>query len=112
MARTKVNPQAIPGAYNAANGTEITLAACDEDNGNYAHLSGGEMLMVKGTGLITILSVPDGIGRTGDLSKTLAGTEDAVFFGPFPVAGFAQSDGALWFNGVDTLEVAWLSPAR
>jgi len=112
MARTKVNPQTIPGAYNAANGVEVTLAACDAVNGNYAYMSGGEMLMAKGTGLLTVHSVADGLGRTGNLTKTLTGSEDAIFFGPFALAGFAQSDGALWFNGAAGVEVAWLSPSR
>lgn len=112
MARTKINPYIIPGAYNDVDGVEVTLTACDAVNGNYARLSGGEVLMAKGTGLLTIHSVPDGLGRTGDLAKTLAGTEGAVFFGPFPVAGFGQSDGSLWFNGAAGVTVAVLSPSR
>lgn len=112
MARTKINPYVIPGAYNDADGVEVTFTACDGTNGNYARLSGGEVLVARGTGLLTIHSVPDAIGRTGDLAKTLTGTEHAVYFGPFPVAGFGQSDGSLWFNGVAGVSVAILSPSR
>lgn len=112
MARTKINPQQIPGAYNDPDGVAITLTALDETNGNYARLSGGEVLAIKGTGTITIKSVPDAMGRVGDLTRTLVGTEVMVLFGPFPVAGFGQSDGSLWFDGDDTLSVAWLAPVR
>lgn len=111
MARTKVNPFSILGAYHDADGVEVTFVACDTTNGNYARLSGGEVLVARGTGLLTIHSVPDALGRTGNLTKTLAGTEDAVYFGPFPVVGFGQSDGSLWFNGAAGVEVAVLSPS-
>lgn len=112
MPRTKIEPHIIPGAYNDADGVEIIFTACDEANGNYCRLSGGEVLAIRGEGLFTVTSVPDGIGRTGDLTRTLAGTEDMVLLGPFPVAGFGQSNGTLWFDGVAEVEVAVLSPNR
>lgn len=112
MARTKINPYVIAGAYNDADGVEVAFTACDQVNGNYARLSGGEVLVARGTGAITIKSVPDALGRLGDLTRTLTGTEHAVYFGPFPVAGFGQVDGSLYFNGVSTVSVAILSPSR
>lgn len=112
MARTKIEPHVVTGAYNDADGVEITFAACDAVNGNYCRLTGGEVLAIQGTGLFTVHSVPDGLGRTGNLARTLAGTEDMVLLGPFPVAGFGQSNNTLWFDGAAGVEVAVLSPTR
>ena len=119
MARTKINAQTFPGVVVAPGGREIVYTALDFTNGNYAYLSGGEMLLVRGYGTLTVDSVADGLGREGDLTLTLPQpTSDPLvleqfhILGPFPTEGFKQSNGSLWFNGSSTLKVAWLSTSR
>lgn len=110
MARTKISKQTALAISESTSGTALTFTACDAVNGNYVVLSGGEFLLAKGTGALTISSVPDGLGRAGDLSVTLAGEER--IFGPFPIEGFRQAGGQLWFTGAAGVSVAWFSALR
>lgn len=112
MPRTKIEAQALMGANNAPAGLNVVYTACDEVNGNRVRLTGGEVLSVMGTGTLEIASVPDALGRVSNIEVTLDGTEDQMLFGPFAVPGWGQSDGFLYFDGEDTLDVAWLSAAR
>jgi hypothetical protein len=88
----------------------LTFTAVDVANGNACVLTGGQVIVVQNTDSsahnLTVTSSSDPSLRTGDLVAAVpAGGFQAL--GPFPVAGWIQSDGKLWFSGDNSaLQVA------
>lgn len=106
MPRTALTPQSPPGAYPgtiAANAADLSFAAADVANKNQVALTGKEMLIVRndnaGAQTVTINSVADSYARTGDITAYSIGAGEYAFFGPFPVAGWRQTDGNLYLEG-------------
>ena len=100
MARTDVTPVALAGVYPGEL-TDLTWVAADPTNGNAVTLMGDEILLVRNDDtagqLVTVSSVPDSAGRTGDVSATVAAGAYAVF-GPVKATGWRQSDGKLYVD--------------
>lgn len=105
MARTThtvvqcLGPYPNPLALAAA--TQKTAVAADATNKEQVALTGKEMVIIRNSGatgrLITFTSTADDKGRTGDLTDTLAAGATGIY-GPFPVTGFQQTDGKLYFE--------------
>lgn len=99
---TVINPVSINAAI-AADSADFVWTAADVGNSNSCTLTGRELLLVNNTGgspyTVTITSAADELGRTGDITTySLAAGEFAVF-GPFPMRGWRQTGGKLYFAG-------------
>lgn len=101
---TAVTPPSLTAGALTANSADFTFTAADTSNLNEVVLSGREILLVynsDGTNpyTFTVTSVADALGRTGDITTySLAAGEYGVV-GPFPVIGWSQSNGKLYFQG-------------
>lgn len=110
MSRTVLTKQVGIGKYPVlpvtAASADITWTAADTGNNNEFVATGREILLVKNTDsaphTVTIHSVPDSLGRTGDITAYSVGAGLISLFGPFPLAGWDQTDGAVWIDGSDT----------
>ena len=93
-----------PTAY-ATSGTTITWTAADPYNYDQFLSTGRELLLVRNdsgdTQTITVSSVADQFGRTGDATKAVADGAYAVFQ-MFPTHGWQQSSGYVYVDGADT----------
>lgn len=106
MARTNIAAQTLAGAYAAPispGGADITFVASDTSNGNDTALVDAKTVVIaQNTGAsartITFLSVPDTIGRTGDITAYSVGVGKTSRFGAFKTVGWASS-GRLRFDG-------------
>lgn len=94
-----LGPYPTPLALAAA--TQKTAVAADATNYEQVQLTGKEVVIIRNSGAsarsITFSSVADAYNRTGDVTDSLAAGATGVY-GPFPVAGFQQSDGKLYFQ--------------
>lgn len=93
MPRTSIAIQSIP--YQK--GATITLSSADATNGMMVNNNGELLIYVRNAGgttvNVTIVSVPDQAGRTGDFVVGLAPGAFATF-GPFEPAWWNQTSGA------------------
>lgn len=107
MPRTAITPASAVGPYPSlplsANALDITFTAADVANKNSISFgSAAEMLILMHNGgaspyTVTITSVADELGRTGDIETySLAAGEYAAFRVQRP--GWVQSDGALYLE--------------
>lgn len=98
-ARTAVGTKSSSYSANAA---DLTMVAANVAEGEQVTFTGKEIVVAHNTGasdrVITISSVADALGRTGDVSYTLGAGEYAVF-GPFGQEGWQQTTGYLYFAG-------------
>ena len=82
MARTLLTRNKLGGSYTAV-GLVTTPTASDVSNGNNFFAAGGEILLVRNSGatarLLTIYSVPDGEGRTGDMVESILAGETRAY---------------------------------
>lgn len=103
MAELSLTVQTIKGGYPSlpvtANAADIvwTAAGADFADGAAFDHTGREIILVRndnvGAQTLTIDSVADEKGRTGDITTYSVGAGEYAAFGPFPVAGWRQSDG-------------------
>ncbi len=114
MSRLSVTPQQMLGAYPSlpisADGADFVFTAAGAsfaDGASFA-ITGKELLLVhNGAGTaqtVTISSVADEKGRTGDISAYSVGAGEYAAFGPFKKPGWAQAaDGnKLYFAASNT----------
>lgn len=111
MARTAVTPIVPPGKYPVlplvAASAAFTFTAADVPNGNQAPSTGRELLIVRNTDAapqtVTVTSSPDLLNRAGDITAYSipigSVTPQFAALGPFPVGGWKQADGNLYFSG-------------
>jgi hypothetical protein len=99
----------IPGAYDDVYDTPGFEAATGPDT---FPLTGKEIVIIKNTSgsdsLVTLVSVPDDLGRTNDLSDTVPAGEQ-VIVGPMQRKGWRSAAGNLEINypdGTSGIEVA------
>lgn len=102
MARTTLTKTAAPGPY-AADGVALTLTAADTANNNQFVASGKDIVIAQNTDgaaahNVTITSVADDKGRTGDITNHSVPADGIAVFGPFEVAGWRQSDGKIYLE--------------
>lgn len=104
-------PAAILAGAPAADALDLTFTAADATNKEEVVLTGNEILIAWNSGVsartITITTVADpALGRTGDISAYSLGAGEHAMIGPFPVAGFAQTNGKLYFEAAHA-DVKW-----
>jgi len=92
----------------------LTWTTCDDVNGNRVQLTGRELLFFRGVGTVTIVSVPDSAGRTGDIVKVLNSNTDPVYAGAFGMTGWRQPDSPMLHidtnaPGADVIQIAVLT---
>lgn len=107
MVRTILTKDSAPGT-NAAIGKVLTLTAWDASGDRFIS-TGKELVVAYNTHAtvaktVTVTSVADVFGRTGDVTAfsvpALSGNPVAVF-GPFKSDGWMQSDGYVYIDAVD-----------
>ncbi len=105
MARTSLTPKAVLGQKSnvyTANAADLTMTAADVANKNQATASGNDLILAHNTGAaphtITITSIADVMGRTGDISAYSLGAGEYALFGPHKGDGWTQTDGKLYFE--------------
>ncbi len=96
MARTLLTATVAPGQYPAA-GVAATEAASDVANGNMFVSTGKELLVARNTDVsthhVTVNSVADDKGRTGDITSEAIAAGAIRVYGPFAKSYWAQSNG-------------------
>lgn len=108
-AYTVVASTNAPNAYDVVPAS-FTWVASDNVNGNSFTHTGRELLLVWNSDVnphsITVTSVADVSGRTGDSTKNINGGAYYVFQ-LFPVSGWRQTDGTIHITSADpTLKLA------
>ncbi len=108
MARTEITaetPLGGYGDYSSANVADITMnptTGLSGDNGDEVVSSGKDLFYVRntqaGTQTITFTSVDDPFNRQEDITAYELLTGEEAIFGPFPVEGWRQTDGKLYFE--------------
>lgn len=85
-----------------ANAADLTMTAADVSEKEQVTLTGNELVIAHNTGAsaytITVTSVVDKMGRTGDISTYSLGAGEYAVFGPFGTEGWRQTNGRLYFE--------------
>lgn len=101
MARTPLVVTTLEGAYGdyGAGEADITMAAADIAVQNDFTLNEGDIVFAHNTSggalTVTINSVADEKGRTGDITTYSVGAGEYAAFGPFTRPGWVQTTGKL-----------------
>jgi hypothetical protein len=116
MARTQLTPQTLPLVGPGASYfpslpitstcADLVFTAGDGSNNNYVAITNTKTVVLAqntstGTNTLTIVSVADAQGRTGDITSYAIGALKTSCFGPFVTSptGWNQSSPAgLWLN--------------
>lgn len=108
MPRTAITPTTPLGGYgdySSVNVADFTLDATtglSGSSGNQFVSSGKDLVYVKniqaGTQTITFTSVDDTFNRSEDITTYELLTGEYAIFGPFPVVGWRQTDGNIYFE--------------
>ena len=108
MARTALTVQDVPGKYPGSIGAgaaDFTWTLADIVDKNSFPCTGREILLVRNDDVspqtVTINSVADPYKRTQDITAYSLAAADYAFFGPFPVVGWRQADGHVYFEASD-----------
>ena len=101
MARTALTKTTAPGGYASA-GAAVTMTAADTSNYNSATAEGNDLIIAQNTGAgahaVTITSAVDAFGRLGTISSESIAAGAIRIYGPFPMSGWVQTDGKLYFQ--------------
>ena len=100
MAETLLTVVTTLGSYPTlpltANSADFTFAVVDITDGGAFVSDGTELILVQntdaGTATVTIESVADAFGRTGNITTYSMGTGEFAVFGPFKGPGWADAD--------------------
>ena len=97
------NPGSICAGAPAADSLDVTFTAGDVANGNCTTNDGNLILLVKNSHAVTaytvtVSSVADELGRTGDIATYSLAAGDIAFIGPFPAKGWSQTNGKLNYS--------------
>lgn len=95
----------------SANAADFTLTAADATNKEEVVHTGREILIAFNSGAgartVTVTSVADDLGRTLDVPNAYSiGAGEYAVFGPYPVKGWRQTNGKLYFEA-EHAEVKW-----
>lgn len=86
----------------SAGAADLTMTAADTVNKEEVALTGNELVVAHNTNAgaqtVTVSSVVDDMGRTGDITTYSLAADDYAVFGPFGLQGWRQSDGSLYFE--------------
>lgn len=102
MARTLLTKTVAPGSY-PTDGVALTLAAADITNKNEFTMEGDDLLVVRNDDAaaqtVTITSVADDMGRTGDITADSLAADAWCIYGPFrDTKGWAQAGRRLYLE--------------
>lgn len=104
MART-VLTFTEPKGSNADEGVKLTLTAADTSNNNAFVASGNDLVVAQNTDdaaqTVTVTSVADPYGRSGDISAYSIAAGEVHILGPFKNTGWMQSDGKVYLTASD-----------
>lgn len=104
MARAALTKTIAPG-NNASAGVALTLAAANVADKNQVTLGSNDLVVAQNTGAtqhtVTISSVADDMGRTGDVAAEAIAAGAVRVFGPFRGPGWRQADGCLYLEAND-----------
>ncbi len=102
MPRTALTVLTPPGPHPgtvSADAADFAWEAGDNVNGNDFSPTGEELLLIRndnvGAQTVTITTVADKLGRTGDITTYSVGIGEYAVFGPFAVEGWRQTDGKI-----------------
>ena len=99
-ALSAVGPKTNAYSADAAN---LTMTAADTSNNEQVTHTGKILLFAHNTGAsartITISSLADERGRTGNITTYASAAGEYHVFGPFDLEGWEQTDGKLYFQG-------------
>lgn len=105
MARQSHTPLTALGTKTddyTAGAADVTMTAADVANKEAVAITGNELVIAHNSGAspytVTISSVVDDLGRTGDISAYSLAADDYAVFGPFGLEGWRQSDTKLYFE--------------
>ena len=109
MSRHNIAAQTLPGAYPSLPVTPgsnlVETISVPADGMSTAIVDSKTLVLVHNTAVgaetVTFTSVADVYGRTGDITAYSLGAGDQRFFGPFKLAGWAQSGNVLWIDTSD-----------
>lgn len=101
MARQTHTAATLPGGF-ATDGVNGPMVAADAGNFERVVHTGRQVIAYRNSGasarIVTVSSVADAFGRTGDFSDSVPAGE--LHFSPmFPIEGWRQADGYLYFSG-------------
>ncbi|HQY30520.1 MAG TPA: hypothetical protein PK691_04510 [Thermomicrobiales bacterium] len=105
MARTTINAIVATSPLTSATyvGVAAASTAADTSNLNQTPSTGKELLHVRNSGgsayTVTVTSAVDSLGRTKDVAADSIAAGASAIYGPFPVEGWKQTDGFLYFQG-------------
>lgn len=101
---TKTTPLGSYGSYGA-NLADLTMTAADVANGNQFVASGNDLVIAHNTGgsayTITVTSVADPYGRTGNIAAYSLGAGEYAVLGPFLLLGWQQTDGKILISATN-----------
>jgi hypothetical protein len=102
-ALVKTTPKgSYPSLPIGAGLADVTMAAADIGNMNYFPASGNDLLIAYNSGAstytVTITSMPDQYGRSGDIATYSMAAGDIAVFGPFKRDGWVQTDGNIYLQ--------------
>jgi len=111
-----VIPKNMNNGTISANAADVTLTAVDTVNNNSVTLDAGMSCLVQNSGgspyTITFTSVADHLGRTGDITYTVAAGGFALF-GPVTLKGWMQTDGKVYYTGSNVaVKTLWIRPTN
>ena len=86
----------------AAGAADLTMTAADASNFEEVSHEGRVLVIAHNTGgsayTVTVESVADDQGRTGDIATYSLAADDYAVFGPFDLEGWRQTGGELYFK--------------
>jgi len=106
MARTSITKTTALGSYGT-DGVSVTWTNADSSNGNSFAMTGNDLLLVRNAHAstaktVTINSVADQMGRTGDITAESVAAGVVKAYGPFKdKPGWEQSGGVLHLTAED-----------
>ncbi len=106
MARTTITGKTLPGSYpslqpSAGSLTLTEYAPGTASDGVQVTLIPGKTILIArntnaGAQTVTVTSVADSMGRTGDITTYSIAAGGLAAFGPFTTDGWRQTDGNLY----------------
>lgn len=101
MARATLTTSTAPGSNNYT-GAAVTMTAADASNLNEFVASGKDLVVAHNTGgsayTVTITSVADPYGRTGDVAAVSIAAGAYMVFGPLENTGWLQTNGKVYLQ--------------
>jgi len=103
----KTTPLGAYASYATINSADMVMAAADVSGYNQFVASGNDLVVAfnsdSGAQTLTINSVADPYGRTGNITTYSIGAGEYAIFGPFRQDGWMQTDGKIYLAASSAL---------